>query len=355
MPKLPELDLSHLDRMTDDTGIIQHAFYGIPDRRTGYTTDDNARAFLVALKLHELYGSRRAEELAAVYLAFLCHAQREDGRFHNFMDYERRFVDEVGSEDCFGRCLWALGYCIACRGRDLFGVAAAEMFRRALPWVERLRAPRGKAFSLRGLYHYWQAHPDSEAIRRMCTHLANDLVMSFRRNSGPEWQWFERQLTYDNGILPSALMVAYRVTGKATFLEVGRKALEFLHRMVMPSGILEPIGNRGWATADGYRAEFDQQPLEAGSMVDAYLCAWNVTKDTRYLKYATQAFGWFLGRNRHGIWIYDSETGGCRDGLTPTGLNLNQGAESLLTYLWAWVSLQEVQRDRRSRVAGEGR
>lgn len=347
---LPELKLDHLLRLTDCTGIIQHAAYTLPDRATGYTTDDNARALIAALRVHEAVGDPRALGLAERYLGFLAWVQNGRGGFRNFVAYDRRFLEEEGSEDAFGRAFWALG-CTLGMGE---GFALARNARRlaeaALPRAGRLRSPRARAFTLLGLAEWLEAGGRDPRIRALLRRLADGLVRQYRTYAGPGWRWFEDLLTYSNGVLPLALFVACAAGGGRDHLAVAVESLDFLGEVLFRDGPLRLVGNRGWYPRGGAPALFDEQPEDAGAMVLAYAAAHRVTGRDEYRRLAGDAFAWFLGRNALGVALYDPATGGCCDGLTPDGPNLNQGAESLLAYLLAHLALGEIRSETRERL-----
>lgn len=350
---LPELKLDHLLRLTDCTGIIQHAAYGLPDRTTGYTTDDNARALVAALRACEVTSDPAASRLAERYLAFLAHAQNADGSFRNVMDYGRRFLEEVGSEDACGRAVWACGVAAAA-GQPLVALGARRLLERSLPAVARLRAPRARAFALLGLASLVEAEPGHAAARALLERLADSLVRRYRRASGPGWRWFEDVLTYSNAALPLALFRAHQVTGRRALLGVAAESLAFLSDCLFRDGMLRVVGNRGWYRRGGARAYFDEQPEDAGVLVLAHAAAYQTTGRPEHRRLAEQAFAWFLGENALGCPLYDPRTGGCCDGLTPEGPNLNQGAESLLAYLLARLTVQELGAERVERAAAGG-
>lgn len=339
---MPEIRLEHLVRMTDCTGIIQHAVHSLPDRWTGYTTDDNARALIVAIKLHQQGFGEQAMRLAERYLAFVRYAQTPEGCFRNFMDYERRWVEPVGSEDCFGRVLWACAYAVsAVPGSALAGVAR-RILEPSLPLVKNLRSVRGKAFSILGLYHLVNFDKSCHKTLGALKTTADSLVETYRSCRLQGWYWFEDVITYSNGVVPMALFLSYMATGRRAYLNVASESLGFLTEVVFPSKCLQLVGNRGWYPRGGQRASADEQPVDAAAMVLAYLAASQATGKGDYVRLARDAFAWFMGRNCLGLALYDPTTGGCYDGLTPEGVNLNQGAESLLAYLLSGLSLAET-------------
>jgi len=339
------MSLMHLQRLTDCFGVIQHASYAVPDYRSGYTTDDNARALVVACKHRRLHGDALSAELATRYLAFLMFAQREDGRFHNLIGYDRRPLDEVGSEDCFGRALHALAYVLYAPPLPGLVGPAERMLHQALPHVPKLEHPRGKAMTLTALYFWGLARPEeAQTARTLATSLAEDLVRCYREHSRPDWDWLLPEMTYANAKLPEALFRAYQLTDNAEFLQVGRRTLAFLCRRTLDNGTLRLVGNHGWHRAgDDSPPAYDQQPIDAASMVEALLAAFESTGEIEYLRKASCCYEWFHGRNSNGRSLYDPETGGCFDALTENGVNLNRGAESVISMLLAHLSLLEAK------------
>ncbi|NIM05313.1 MAG: glycosyltransferase [Armatimonadetes bacterium] len=335
--------LDHLQRLTDCFGMIQHADYEDPDHSTGYTTDDNARALLVAVKHYHLHGDDVSRDLAGRYLAFLAYVQREDGRFHNFLDYDRRFLDEVGSEDSFGRTLWALSYLLCHPPSDEMGKEAEWMFRRALPNIEHLETPHGKAYSLIALYWWAKARPrEASLARKIARALADDLVADYNRHKRPDWEWILPQMTYANAKLPEALFRAHQITSEEEYLQVARRAFDFLCEKTVRGGVLYVVGNEGWyRVGDHSPPVYDQQPIDAMAMVEAGLTAFDTTGEEEYLRCAQSSLEWFFGRNLRGESLYDPQTGGCFDGLTKAGVNANRGAESTIALLVAHLSMLE--------------
>lgn len=346
MARLPEFNHNHLLRLTDCTGIIQHATYALPDRQTGYTTDDNARALLVSLQAYQQWAEPEFLKLAEIYLAFLNLAQKPSGWFHNFFDYQRRYLDENGSDDSFGRSLWACGYAAMAMPDHYLGQASQAIIEKALPAVRRLKSLRGKAYTLLGLSYYYQGPGENAAVLQLVRNLTDDLLAAYNATRDREWQWFEDILLYSNAILPMSMFLAYEVTEADAYLQAGKSTLEFLTRVLWADGYFNLVGNDGWYPRGGKMALFDQQPVDAGYLVQAYSVAYRVTGQRQYMDLAETAFNWFLGQNIAGLPLYDETTGGCRDGLTPNGVNPNQGAESLLAYLLSRLAMESWQRAR---------
>jgi hypothetical protein len=335
----------HLHRLTDCTGLIQHATYSLPDLASGYTTDDNSRALAVLMRAPDTRADPGLQRLAERYLSFLAYAQTATGWFRNFMDYSRRFLDEEGSEDCFGRALVACAEVMVgedahpTRGATLL---ARRLWSRALPHAPRLRAPRARALTLVALQRYHEAFPQPR-LQTLAHSLGESLLHAYRNSAAPGWRWFEDTITYSNGVLPQGIMAAYLVTGQRKFLRAGRETLDFLNDCCFRRGYLKLVGNRHWYRRGTTPADFDEQPVDAAHLVEANLVAYLVTGASCYRELALRAAAWFHGHNQLGISLVDSSTGGCYDGLTPDGVNLNQGAESLLAHLWTQVLIRELQ------------
>ncbi len=342
---LPELRLDHLARLSDDTGIIQHATYSVPARESGYCVDDNARALIVALHADRLSGSAETKRLISTYLGFLHYAQGRDGRFRNFMGYDRSFVPELASDDCTGRALWALGRTVRLTTNEGQRLLAREMFERGLPHARQL-GERGSALTMLGLASVLSAQPTVKADRDLLIELAERLCRRYRDEATPDWRWFEPTLTYDNALLPLALFNAHVLTQHVESLRVAQETLAFLEESCFRDDRLMLIGNDGWQSRDGSRAESDEQPIDAAAFVLAFRGAYLTTGDHRYLRRMRESFAWFLGSNRLGVTVYDSATAGCRDGLGALGPNLNQGAESTICFLLSLIEMLEL--------AGEG-
>jgi len=326
--------------MTDDTGILQHAKASIDDRREGYTTDDNARALLCALRYYELHANTKALKLARTYLGFLLYMQKKDGCLHNILGYNRSFLDEVGSDDSLGRTLWVCGYAQNTSIPTDFKMVAKDIFDKGLVWTLKSSSPRAQAFSILGLYHYAKAFPEDKNPPINVTNLADRLCELYRQASTPTWQWFETYLTYANPRLSHALFRAYQITGKKDYLHIAEKTLNFLAANNIVKGVYQPVGNQSWYQLGGEKALYDQQPLEASCMVEAASVAFQVTGKKIYSKMARTAFDWFLGKNSKGVMVYNPDIGSTYDGITADGLSRNQGAESGLSYLLARFEME---------------
>ncbi len=340
--RLPAIKIDYLESFTDDTGVFQHAKFSIPRRNEGYTTDDNARALIACAKIDALKKNPRAEALANIYIAFLNHMQKPEGGFHNYLSYDRRYLDVDGSDDCMGRALWSCGCVVNSALRKHVRLVAKEIFDKGLPWVWKSTSLRSYAFTIMGLYQYYLAFKDADLVKSI-QKLADNFTQRYQDESRVDWHWFEPHLTYDNARLSQALFEAYAVTGKKEYLAIAQKSFDFLVNVQMIQGKFVPIGNDGWYKRGGKRAFYDQQPLEATAMVETAIDAFYATNDKRYVKIAYDVFPWFLGRNTLNTTLYNPETAGCFDGLSCKNVNLNQGAESSISYLLARLKIEELK------------
>ncbi|HMJ89760.1 MAG TPA: glycosyltransferase family 4 protein, partial [Candidatus Acidoferrum sp.] len=344
--ELPELKLDHLFRLSDSTGIFQHASFTVPNFAEGYCTDVNARALVLAMMLKRLgHGSPRIGTRAATYAAFLNHAfDRERGRFHNFMSFDRRWLDEVGSEDCHGQALWALGLCMTQAGESSYQMLAAQLFEQALPAAAEFTSPRAWAFTLIGIDEYLRRLSGDRRVTQFRELFTAKLLQRYSDAATEDWQWFEDTVTYANAKLPHAMIVSGRSMNNPSMVELGLTALRWLVKLqTSPAGAFQPIGSNGFYTRGKERALFDQQPIEAQATVSACIEAYQATNDPFWTAEARRAFEWFLGRNDRGLALYDPTTGGCRDGLHVDRLSQNQGAESTLAFLLALAEMQALQ------------
>ena len=355
--QLPELNLNHVNALTDDTGMLQHAIFTIPNRAEGYTTDDNARALIFTVLLEQLsdaqVGADQPTNSEAAnpdwpfrYLAFLEHAfNPEKKRFRNFLGYDHRWTEEQGSEDSHGRALWALGTLLArSTNRGLRG-AAGRLFEFSLPAVLEFHSPRACAYALLGIQEYLHSYPGDRDAKHVRFALAKRLLDMYESIRRPDWKWFENVVAYGNARLPQALLLVGSACESERMLSAGLEALDWLMQAQRCeiNGHFIPIGSQGFYRQDGEKARFDQQPIEAAGAVSACLQAYRVTGDSRWRSEAWSAFNWFLGDNDLQLSLYDSVTGGCRDGLHPDRANENQGAESTLSFLMALLEMRALQ------------
>ena len=343
---LPEITLKHVQAMTDDTGMLQHAIFSIPRYDDGYCLDDNARALLLMALLEDA-GS---DDLAVVrafglrYLAFVSHAfDRATGRFRNFLSYARHWLEPCGSEDSHGRALWALGAIIGRAGDPGRQSLAGDLFHAALPAVSGFTSPRAWAYALLGIDEYLRAFQGDSTAEARREELAGRLFGLFERTSRPDWPWFEDSVTYCNGRLSQALIVSGDRMHRPEMVEAGMRSLDWLLSVQSsPDRQFAAIGSSGFYERGAVPATFDQQPVEACAMVSACLDAYRVHGDRRWLSQARWAFNWFLGENHLQHWLFDPSTGGCRDGLHADRPNQNQGAEATLSFLLALHELRTI-------------
>ncbi len=346
--ELPEIKLDHLKAFTDDTGILQHANYTIPDRTHGYCTDDNARALLVAAMGQKYLPTNGLglDSLSGHYLGFLLYAYNEkNGRFRNFMTYSRQWMEEIGSEDAHGRALWCLGKAVAFLQNPGHLAMSTTLFKKALRAVENFHSPRAIAFCLVGMHAYLHKFSGDSDVRRIREVLADRLFNQFKNNATDDWPWLENALNYANGKLPHALLLSGQWMQRSDMIDMGLRSLKWLLTIQTEEGHFVPIGNNGWYEKGGPKARFDQQPIEANAMIEACVEAFNITRDKTWIDNAVMCFNWFLGHNDLNMPLYDPKTGGCRDGLMADGINQNEGAESSLAWLLSLMTLQKLYAD----------
>ncbi len=364
--QLPEVKLDHLELLTDDVGIIQHTNLGVPARHYGYSTDDVGRALVALTQLID--SQKKAEEFRKIittYMSFLEHAQTDTGHFHNFMSYKREFLDEKGSEDTLGRAIYGLGHVISCPylSRNI-RTLAHTLVSRSKPEMENLGYPRAKAYTMCGLYEILRTEVDADEFESVfnshrgvikpidtlvdrdnfesifLSH-ADSLVNLYEANHKEDWNWFEPTVTYGNAKLSESLLLAYNYTKNKTYREIGLATLDFLTEIQWKGDFFDAVGNKGWYSYKGEKPIFDQQPIEAGYLTQAYVSAYEIVHERKYLELAKYSFEYFLGRNRLQAVMYDYSTGAVFDGLTSDGMNYNQGAESVICFLMALSSLNE--------------
>jgi glycosyltransferase involved in cell wall biosynthesis len=344
--QLPKLRLDHLFRLSDSTGIFQHARFTMPNFAEGYCTDDNARALLLTVLLEEAgQGSKELQRHADVYAAFLDYAfDRKHHRFRNFMGFDRSWLEEEGSDDSQGRAIWAIGACVGRSLRQDMQHWAAGLFDQAIPMLAETSAPRAWAFALLGIHEYFRRLTGDRAAAHLRELLTDRLVDLYDHAATPAWCWFEDRLTYDNAKLSHALILSGRFGENQRALEIGLTTLRWLLGMQKSErGWFRPVGCDGFYVMGGPRAQFDQQPLEAHSTISACIEAYGATGDHYWLAEARIAFEWYLGRNDVGTELYDATTGGCRDALHVDRANLNQGAESTLSFLLSLAELMLLE------------
>lgn len=340
---LPPWRFAHLETMADSTGVFQHAVHSVPDFNHGYCTDDNARALLFTAQLEHLGEPLEGlQSLQSAAAAFLHYAfDPKGGRFRNFMGFDRRWLEPLGSEDSHGRALWGLGAIVGRTGQTNLRNWAARLFEQALPALEGFTSPRAWAFAVLGLHEYLRVLHGDLLAARWRLDLSERLLSAFVSHGSPEWPWLEPIVSYDNARLPQALILSGRWLQREDMLTMGLRSLTWLQTaQSAPEGHFRPIGSEGFWPQGSQPATHDQQPLEATASVAACIEAFHSTGDEHWRTEVVRSFEWFLGRNDLGQPVYDASNGGCFDGLQPTGLNRNQGAESTLSFLIALADMK---------------
>src|SRR3989344_264988 len=335
---------SHLTRITDKFGVIQFCIQERPDKKSGYTLDDNSRAMIVCTKHYERFREFRQLDLIKIYLNYIKYVQKEDGKIMNYVNEERKINEERWSEDAHGRAIWALGYLMNSENIPLdFKAEAEKILLKSIPVVSEIKSPRAIAFAIKGMYFYNQ-EKNHKVMKENISKLSEKLVTLFKNQSTPGWPWFEPYLTYANSKLPEALLYSYLETGNTKHLNIGLHTLNFLIKKTFENEIFTPIGQNGWYKKDEERAYFDQQPIDVASTIETLILAYKITNEDRYKKLAINAFHWFLGKNSLNQVIYNERTGGCHDGIGEQAINLNQGAESTISSLLAHLSFLELNK-----------
>lgn len=338
----PELNLNHLFNLTDETGILQHARFHIPNRNHGYCLDDNARALLLTVLLKKKLGeNERVNHLFNIYLSFIDYAYNPElFRFRNFMNYERKWLETSGSEDSQGRTAWALGTVLANTYNSNILGHVESLFHNSINIIPHLTHPRAVSYGLLGLTEYINKHPENENIFQLLRKQAERLFKFFENSiDNQDWPWFDGLVTYGNNRIPEAMLCSGYLLNDEKLIDKGSRLLDWLIKHQFENEYFSPVGNNGWFSIN-QKNQFDKQPLEAHGMIDACLTAAKVTGDDKYNHYAKKAFDWFLGDNSHGTSLYDFSTGGCRDGLHVSGLNKNQGAESTISWLYSLLKIR---------------
>ncbi|MEW5784926.1 MAG: glycosyltransferase family 4 protein [Bacillota bacterium] len=345
---LPEINMQHLRNLTDDTGLFQHAVFNVPDRSHGYCTDDNARALIVAVQNWQLFKDETILPLINVYLSFMHSALLEDtGRVHNFLSYQRCWLDEQSSEDCHGRYLWALGYVIAYPVSEAVLSLASRLFKVAVGAPLAFTSPRAWAFSVLGALYYLKRFGGDTEVRALVADLCSRLRQQTTANATEDWYWCEDVVTYDNARLPQALIAAGHYLNDQQILNTGLKSLDWLISVQTDpvDGHLSLIGNDGWYPRGGGKARYDQQPLDAAALVSACSQAYLATGQFRWRMAMDWSFNWFFGNNDARQILLDYAGGGCFDGVQPGGINRNQGAESTLSLLMSLHQMHKIEHE----------
>lgn len=334
---MPKFKSRHLEILTDKTGLIQHAVGSVANYHTGYCTDDNARSLILVTKAFNRFGEKKYLKLIYRYLSFIMYMQNSDGSFKNYLFYNRSIDEDHNSDDTFGRAVWALGYVIRFAPDDSLLQTSKELFCKAVNNLDQLVYARGYANCIMGLYHYIKRHPDREYYLEMLISLSNQLCGKVNEHSHDEWTWFEPELTYDNGLLPAALYLANEITDIPLYFEVAEKTRHFLEKYCFKNNYLTVIGNHRWLKPDDHSHEFDQQPIDAMTMLLMYHSIQKVNNKQEIIDKLKLSFLWFFGKNELNLPLYDNQTHGCNDGLEVCSVNRNQGAESVIAYLYSWL------------------
>lgn len=342
----PKIKLSYINKLTDDFGMLQFANYTTPDKLSGYTLDDNARTLLVYTIHFNIFNDSSKLKQIKKHLDFIKFIQQNDNKMYNFVNHNRKINLKSWSEDSHGRAMWALGYLVSSKtiSNDL-RKEAQVIFEKGLKAVKDIKSPRAIAFIIIGLYFYNQVKKSNDIQIKK---LSNYLISLYFRCSNEEWNWFENYFTYSNSKLPEALFYSYKITKEEKYLRVAKDSLNFLIAITFKNDLFSPVGQNGWYIKEGHKASFDQQPVDVASMVQTLILAYEITKEERYMKLAIIAFEWFLGKNSLNQVIYDESTGGCYDFIGEFSINLNQGAESSVSYLLARHTFEEFERNRQA-------
>ncbi len=340
--RLPRINTEHIKRMTDDFGILQFAKYSTPHGSSGYTLDDNSRALIVASKLYSKYRNPMFLNLSKIYFNYIKHVQLEDGRFCNVVDKDKTLNKDSWSEEAYGRAVKSLGFVTSLQSipKDMRD-EAEDILLKALPIASDLNSPRALSSIIAGLYYYNKENYSRDIVKTI-RKFADRIVDMYEENSSYDWRWFEPALTYSNSKICEALFYAYIATQNLRYLNIAEKSLNFLIGKTFENGVFVPIGQNGWYKKGGERSYFDQQPIDVSSMVQTLALAYKLTKNVEYGKNSIKAFHWFLGKNTLNQVVYNEKSGGCYDGLDKENLNLNQGAESTVSYMLARLSLDEI-------------
>jgi len=341
--KFPKIKLLHLKRLSSDFGIWQFARFTRPDKKYGYCLDDNTRALIVACMYYKYSKQKFVLDLVNTYLSFIGFCQTKNGKFHNFINSKRIFYDKIGSEDSFGRAIWALGYCASQKKLPRkIRISAENLLKRSIGMIDKIKSLRARSFIAAGIYHYNQK-PNKSKFSKIIKKFADHQMKLYREIFSTKWKWFENQLTYSNSKLIDTLLYEYLLSKKERYLSTALECLKFLKSITISRKYFSPIGQSGWYVRGGKRSHFDQQAEDTSSMASTLLLAYKITRNRQYLEDATAVFNWFLGKNSLRQMIYDEVTGGCFDGLGKYSVNLNQGAESTISYLLARLTFEEYK------------
>lgn len=339
---MPTLRLSHVSFLTDETGMVSYAKYGIPNLKEGYNLSDNSRALLMCAMYYRQRKDRSILTLLARYISFIQYMQNSDGTFRNILNFDRSYRDELGTEDAFGKAMWAVGYLIHYKPSDSFKQVGREIFLKSVDQVNYLNSLRGMANSIIGLCYFLREYSEREDITQMLKSVVKRVKQFYSDNSSDQWQWFEEKMTYDNAIIPLALLHSYDILEDEEVLNIANTTMKFLASVTMSGEYFSPVGNRGWYSDERDFPKFDQQSSEAMGMICLYYQAYQISREKKYLHDIFNIYLWYLGENEMGVPLYDHETGGCYDGLIRKGVNKNQGAESTLAYLISHLTILQA-------------
>ncbi len=342
--ELPRINLHHLEVITDDTGILQHSFFTVPNRDHGYCTDDNARALIATCMYYDLRKDEHIIKLLKIYLAYIYHAfNYTKNRFRNLMSYERTWLEEIGSEDAQARALWGLGVAVNNAPNKAIRDMATRLFGDAVATAENFSSPRAWSFTILGISQYLDFFGGDASVRKIQETLAEKLYALYKDNFKSDWPWFEDKLTYANACLSHGLILAGQRISRLDMFDAGISSLEWLmEKQTSPEGHLSIIGNKDWYPRNGERTSFDQQPIELMNLIIACASVFKFTGDKKWIDNARKCISWFLGQNDLGALLYNYQTGGCKDGLESQGTNANEGAESTLAWLISLLTMYKL-------------
>jgi hypothetical protein len=345
--ELPRINLNHFQVMTDNTGILQHAFFSIPNRDHGYTLDDNARALIASCMYYNLRKDTIIIRSIKIHLAFIYHAfNYEKGRFRNLMSYDRTWLEEIGSEDAHARAIWGLGVAVHYAPHKPIRDMATRLLGDSISAVESFTSPRAWSFAIIGISHYLEILSGDARMRKIQELLAEKLYLLYKNTFKSDWPWFEDKLTYANASLSHGLIIAGQRISRLDMFEAGISSLEWLiEKQISPEGHISIIGNQKWYSREGDKSKFDQQPIETMNLIIACSTVFKYTGGKKWIDHARKCFSWFLGQNDLGAQLYNYQTGGCKDGLHSLGTNANEGAESTIAWLISLISMYKLFED----------
>lgn len=348
IPALPEINFTHMKNLTDTTGILQHATYSVGNPAEGYCTDDNVRALLITVMHKLIFNDDKIDEYINIYLRFVYYSfNKEKGLFRNFMSYDRRWLEEFGSEDSNGRVMFSLGYIIKNMNSNSAVALSKNLFDESIQNMKDFKSPRTMAYIILGCVFYLNKFSGALDIKKIFSRMSEQLYDCYIEHKDENWFWYEDILSYSNGRLPHALLMAGQYKNNKKYIAAGLESLEWLYEQLMEDNnkFISLIGNDGWLVKGEEKAKFDQQPVEIPPLIDACYQAYIITKDYKWINRINITFSWFLGNNERQEPICDFATGGCYDGLTANMFNQNQGAESTLSWLLALLRMTKINQE----------